>query len=101
MSSGPEPIVLDESISYDLDELCRLCKVRDNLVFEMINEGMLTPLGDCPKSWKFAATAVKKIQVTVRLQQDLGVNLPGAALAIDLMEELEQLRARSGGEEKR
>ena len=101
MTTGPESIVLDDSISYDLDELCRLCKVRDDLVFAMINEGMLTPLGDSPKSWKFAATAVKKIQVTVRLQQDLGVNLPGAALAIDLMEELKELRAKSGGDERR
>jgi len=91
-------IVLDENLSYDLQELCKVCKVKDDLVYEMINEGMLTPLGDSPKSWKFSATSIKKIQVAVRLQEDLGVNLPGAALALDLMEELEMLRAKIGGE---
>jgi chaperone modulatory protein CbpM len=28
----------------------------------------------------------------MRLQQDFGVNLPGAALALELLEELERLR---------
>lgn len=98
MTENSNGIVLDDSISYDLQELCRLCKVRDDLVYEMINEGMLTPFGDSPKSWKFSATSIKKIQVAVRLQEDLGVNLPGAALAIDLMEELNELRSKIGKE---
>lgn len=98
MTENSSGIVLDDSISYDLEELCRLCKVRDDLVYEMINEGMLTPFGDSPKSWKFSATSIKKIQVAVRLQEDLGVNLPGAALAIDLMEELNELRSKIGKE---
>ena len=91
--------VLDDSITYDLHELCKVCQVKDELVQEMINEGMLTPLGDSPRSWKFTATSIKKIQVTVRLQVDLGVNLPGAALAIDLMEELDELRSKLGKQE--
>jgi len=98
MNEKDTGIVLDENVSYDLQELCKVCKVKDDLVYEMINEGMLTPLGDSPKSWKFSATSIKKIQVAVRLQEDLGVNLPGAALALDLMEELEILRAKIGGE---
>lgn len=92
-------VVLDENICYDLQELCRVCRVKDDLVYEMINEGMLTPLGDSPRSWKFSATSIKKIQVTVRLQEDLGVNLPGAALALDLMDELEILRGKLGSSE--
>lgn len=92
--NGIGGIVLDDTIIYDLQELCRVCKVKDNLVMAMINEGMLTPLGDSPKSWQFTATSVKTIQVALRLQQDLGVNLPGAALALDLMAELEALRTR-------
>lgn len=86
--------VLDDNVSYDLQELCTLCRVKDDLVLAMINEGMLTPLGNSPQSWRFSATSVKKIQVAVRLQEDLGVNLPGAALALDLMAELEILRGR-------
>jgi chaperone modulatory protein CbpM len=34
------------------------------------------------------------VRITRNLQRDLGVNTPGAALALELLEELEQLRAR-------
>ena len=99
MNERGSGIVLDETITYDLQELCRVCQVKDNLVYEMRGEGMLTPLGDSPKGWQFSATAVRTIQVTVRLQQDLGVNLPGAALALELMAERDQLRQRLGTSE--
>lgn len=88
--------VLDESVTYDLQELCKVCRVKDQLVYEMINEGMLTPLGNSTKSWKFTASSIKKIQVTAQLQADLGVNVPGAALALELMEELIELRSQVG-----
>ena len=58
----------------------------------MIQEGVLTPAGSAPQEWRFSAQEVKRIQVTIRLQRDLGVNLPGAALALDLLDELEHLR---------
>ena len=35
-------------------------------------------------------------RIASRLQRDLGVNTAGAALAIDLMEQLERLRAELG-----
>jgi chaperone modulatory protein CbpM len=37
---------------------------------------------------------VQRVQTAIRLQQDLGVNLAGAALALDLLEELQELRCR-------
>lgn len=91
--------VLDDSITYDLQELCKVCQVKDILVHEMINEGILTPLGDSPRSWKFTASSIKKVQVTIRLQVDLRVNLPGAALALELMEELNELRSQVGNKQ--
>ncbi len=49
-------------------------------------------MGDNPRNWCFGATQIKRIQITLRLQQDLRVNLPGAALALDLLEELAELQ---------
>lgn len=86
--------LLDETMTYNLRGLCSACQVRDELVFDMISEGILTPLGESPESWMFTASAIKNVQITVRLQQDLGVNLPGAALALNLLEELDELRSR-------
>jgi len=86
--------VLDDTMTWGITEICTLCRIDDALVYEMINEGVLTPEGYSPETWRFNAIAVKRIQVTLRLQSDLRVNLPGAALALDLLEELEELRSR-------
>ena len=86
--------VLDDTVTWGITELCDLCRVDSKLVHEMIGEGLLTPQGTSPETWRFNAVAVKRIQVTLRLQNDLRVNLPGAALALDLLEEIEELRAR-------
>jgi len=86
--------VLDDSTTLGITEICTLCRVDVAMVSEMVNEGVLFPEGTSPETWRFTAVAIKRIQVTLRLQNDLRVNLPGAALAIDLLEELDELRAR-------
>ncbi|MGB3211069.1 MAG: chaperone modulator CbpM [Desulforhopalus sp.] len=86
-------IILDDSTTLGITEICRLCRVDDEVVFEMVNEGVLIPEGTTPETWRFDAVAIKRIQITLRLQHDLRVNLPGAALALDLLEELDELRS--------
>ncbi len=86
-------IVLDDSTTWGIAEICTLCRVENELIHEMVNEGVLIPEGTSPETWRFNGLAVKKIQVTLRLQNDLRVNLPGAALVLDLLEELDELRA--------
>ena len=83
---------LDDTSTYTLRQCCTLCRINAQMIHEMIDEGVITPIGDNPHSWCFEATQIKRIQITLRLQQDLRVNLPGAALALDLLEELAELR---------
>lgn len=85
--------VLDDTTTWGVNELCTLCRVEYEVVHEMVEEGVLIPEGASPETWRFNAVAIKRIQVTLRLQNDLRVNLPGAALALDLLEELDELRA--------
>jgi len=40
--------------------------------------------------------ALKRLQIAIRLQQDLGVNLAGSALVLDLLEEMQALRQMHG-----
>ncbi|OQX14978.1 MAG: MerR family transcriptional regulator [Desulfobulbaceae bacterium A2] len=89
-------ILLDESTCYTLDELCRLCHVRIELVREMVDEGLVRPQGAEPTQWRFAGDELRRMQAALRLQRDLGVNLPGAALALDLLDEIVELRRRLG-----
>jgi chaperone modulatory protein CbpM len=95
--------ILEEETDLTLDELCRVCHVHTSLVIELVEEGVLEPRGKEPSSWVFTGISIKRTRAVLRLQSDLGVNLPGAALALQLLDELEQLRTRlriieSGGQ---
>ena len=85
-------IVLDEETRWTLADLCRLCDVSAEMIENMIEEGIITPEGCSTHEWHFPFPAVKRVQTVIRLQNDLRVNLPGCALALDLLDELEELR---------
>ena len=84
--------VLDDRTIFTLYELCRVCGVHAELVIEMVEEGVLEPRGVAPEEWRFSGSAVTRAQKALKLSRDLRVNWPGAALALDLLEEVEQLR---------
>lgn len=85
--------VFDESSVYCLKDLCRLCRVPPQFIHDLIDEGILSPQGTTPQNWRFGSVELKRIQISIRLQEDLQVNLPGTALALDLLEEIEELRS--------
>ena len=61
----------------------------------MAEAGILEPRGQAPGTWRFPGTSVTHVRIVVRLQRDLGVNLAGAALVLDLLDRLKRLsRAR-------
>jgi chaperone modulatory protein CbpM len=88
--------VLDERVSLSIDELCRACRVRHEWVLELVEEGILEPQGREYREWHFSGTSLQRARTVWRLQQELGVNLAGAALALDLLDEIVALRARLG-----
>ena len=63
---------------------------------EIVAEGIVEPIGPTGAEWRFSGVAATRIRRVIRLQREFEVNLPGAALALDLLEEIERLR-RSGG----
>jgi chaperone modulatory protein CbpM len=92
MTTDLQCTVFDETSDYSLKELCKLCRVHAQFIQDLIDEGIVSPRGRSPRDWRFAAVEIKRIQVSIRLQTDLRVNLPGTALALDLLEEIEKLR---------
>lgn len=87
-------ILIDEELECSLSDICRLCNISATMIQEMIDEGLLCPRGRDPMNWRFTAIELRRVQVTLRLQRDLRLNLPGCALVLDLLEELEELRQR-------
>jgi chaperone modulatory protein CbpM len=87
-------ITPEEPVEMTLDEICRACGVETAFVLELVEEGVLAPEGREPGAWRFTYTHVRRVRVASHLRSDLGVNPAGAALALELLEEIEALRAR-------
>ena len=47
-----------------------------------------------PGEWQVAATALPRLRIAGRLMQDLGINVSGAALALELIEAQRELEKR-------
>ena len=86
-------IILEELSELTLAELCRACAVQVDGIVELVNEGVIKPVGREPHRWRFTGSHMRRASVALRLQRDLGVNLAGAALALQLMDELDALRS--------
>jgi chaperone modulatory protein CbpM len=76
-----------------LTQLSRLCHLLPEQVVEMVHEGIITPKGNRMHIWRFSYIQVERVRKVVRLQNDLRINLAGAALAIQLLERIEHLES--------
>lgn len=86
--------IFEEDIELSLADLCRACQLPAERVFELVEQGVVEPIGRDPARWRFQGISVPRVRRAQRLERDLGVNVAGAALAIELLEELERLRTR-------
>ncbi len=86
--------VLEEEVELTFIELCRACRLPAERVVELVQEGVVEPQGRDPEHWRFHGASLGRVRCALRLQRDLGVNTAGAALALELLEELESLRRR-------
>jgi chaperone modulatory protein CbpM len=90
--------ILEEQTALSLDDVCRACAADSGRIVALVDEGLLAPEGDSlnkpPDQWNFTGAHLHRATVALRLQNDLGVNLAGAALALELLDELDSLRTR-------
>jgi chaperone modulatory protein CbpM len=84
--------VVEEEVSMSLTELCRACGTESALVLQLVEHGVVEPQGSTPQSWVFTGTSLRRTRVALRLLHDLELNLPGAALAVDLLDEIARLQ---------
>lgn len=82
----------DETVS--LIKLCHCTEIPVEQLFSMVDYGVLEPINSKLSHirWRFSANSILRVKTALRLQRDLDVNMAGAALAIELMDELKQLR---------
>ena len=93
--------VMEELTELTLEDLCRACAVQADIIIELVNEGVMesaaAQLEIPPEHWRFTGLHLYRAKIAMRLHRDLGVNFAGAALALQLMDEIDTLRARIRG----
>jgi chaperone modulatory protein CbpM len=96
MSSSEDQVlagaIFEESAVLTVKDLSRMCAVDERHIVEFVEEGVLHVVETTAAEWHFTGAALRRARVALRLERDLELNLPGIALALELMEELEQLR---------
>jgi chaperone modulatory protein CbpM len=86
--------LIDEQATITMAELCRCFSIEAEVIEELVAQGILEPLGRRGRHWCFPSSSLQRTRITLHLQRDLGVNLAGAALALDLLERIEELDSK-------
>lgn len=87
-------IIVEETTEFTIGELCRACGKPAEWILALVEEGVIEPVGTDQAHWHFRGYCLRRVRIVHRLQSDLGLNLAGAALALELLEEVEALRNR-------
>jgi chaperone modulatory protein CbpM len=90
--------VMEDITELTLGDLCRACGAQADIIIELVSEGViditLIEQSLPQEHWRFTGLQLHRAKVAMRLHRDLGVNFAGAALALQLMDELGRLRAQ-------
>ena len=90
--------VMEDMNELTLDDLCRACAAQSDIIIELVSEGVIdspaTRHDTQPEHWRFTGLHLHRAKVALRLHRDLGVNFAGAALALQLLDELQALKPR-------
>jgi chaperone modulatory protein CbpM len=89
-----EACVIGEGDWLAASEICQLCRLDLDAVLELAALGIMSSRERAPGEWQVPATALPRLRVAGRLMRDLGVNVSGAALALELLEAQRELEVR-------
>lgn len=86
-------VIGDEAV-LALEELARACGAEAEWIVELVAVGVLAPQGRETPEWRFRAADLTCARRVARLQRDFGASMEAAAVMIDLLHQIDQLRAR-------
>ena len=84
----------EENELTTLKEICHTIQIDENTIIEMVEYELITPKGGKPENWRFDANSLARAKRAVSFYQDLEVNYPGIALALDLLDTIEKLEKK-------
>jgi chaperone modulatory protein CbpM len=89
--SDHEATLLEEHVQIALDELERASGLSIEQITELVEYGVFQPAGGRPHEWRFAARCIAVGRTASRLRADFELSTAGLALALSLLERIEDL----------
>ena len=83
----------DTQTTFTFREFCERGDVHAEFVIKLVSYGVIAPVNEGEqRDWLFDLPALARLQKAQRLQRDLKLNLPGLAMSLDLLDEVEEMR---------
>ena len=70
-----------------VQDLCRFCDADETWVIELVEHGVLEPVGTSVRTWRFQGVNISRAKKARRLNRDLGLDTSGVAVVLDLIEQ--------------
>jgi len=87
-----ESTIVEDEVHMTIVELSHAASTPEELIMDWVSEGVLSPVGSSPQDWRFSGDSLKRAKTAARLTRDFEINTSGLALALDLMDQISQLR---------
>ncbi len=90
----PRKTRVDLVETLSLSELTMFCDTNADWVIRLVEHGVVTPIARSSPEWEFTPSHIARARKAARLMRDLGLNVAGVALVLDLIEERDALARR-------
>jgi len=79
--------------ALDIEAFAAACGIEADFVRQLVDEGLLQPAMQQP-AWRFGGEELSRVRRIRRLQRDFEANLQSVAVMLDLLDEIDRLRAQ-------
>lgn len=86
-------VCLTDDQALELEAFAMACGTEAGFVRLLVDEGLVQPVVLQP-AWRFGGEALTRVRRICRLQRDFEASLQSVAVMLDLIDEIERLRAQ-------
>lgn len=85
-------VLINETTTFSFIEVCHKYHIPKELLIEMVDQGLFSLQSTEIEHIELDQKALHRIETAFRLHRDLDINLPGVALALELLEKMDKMR---------
>ena len=85
---------IEEEACLTLEELCAACALEHEWFVRRVEEGLFPVAGTIAAEWRFSSANLARARCMREIERDFDAVPELAALVADMLEELDELRAR-------